>query len=198
MDPRLQLEPAAGRAYLLLFVFTVLVPVIVAVVLQRAGNHLPQPEAALLADSLLLARLLGAGMVLAIAVLLFAGTVLLMRRHRLSIDAGGIEVATTFYTRRFTWAELRLDAARVVSRGERPEISPVLKTNGVAMPGFRSGWFRSRSFGRLFVAIAGGDRLLWLPTTKGYDLLLEPVHAGTLLEQLREQAAAMAPARAAR
>ena len=185
-DPRWQLEPASGRAYLLLFVLSVLLPLVVGIALQRGGEHLPQPAAAVAEDSLVLARLLGAGMLLAITALVFAGAALLMRRHRLSITPGGIEIATTFYTRRLAWDELRLDAARVVSNGERPDLKPALKSNAVAVPGFASGWFRSRKFARLFVATAGGDRVLWLPTHKGYDLLLQPRHPPALLERLQQ------------
>jgi hypothetical protein len=59
----------------------------------------------------------------------------------------------------------------------------------MALPGFRSGWFRSRTFKKLFVATAGGKRLLWLPTSRGHALLLQVRQPQVLLERLRELAA---------
>jgi hypothetical protein len=97
-------------------------------------------------------------------------------------------VVTTFYRQRLALSQLQLDRARVIELGEHPELRPWLKSNGFALPGFRSGWFRTRGFKKLFLATAGGGRLLWLPTTRGDALLLQPQRPEALLERLREMA----------
>lgn len=190
-DPRLQLEPPNKRAYWLMLVLVVALPLGLVLVLPVAGGDVAgagdplhaRPFAALGIGALLLAvfGVLGA----------------MMRRHRLRHDAGGIELATSFYGRRLAWPDLRLDEARVLSLGERTEFKPVFKSNGMSLPGFRSGWFRSRALERMLVATAGGDRVLWIPTTRGYGLLLQPRNPRAALEALRELAA-MAPAGRAR
>ena len=127
-------------------------------------------------------------MVLAVALVMGAIALFLDRmleRHRLLLDAGGIEVATTFYRQRIAFAELKLDAARVVRLDEHPELKPLLKSNGYALPGFRSGWFRLRNWRKAFVATSDGERVLWLPTTRGFDLLLQPRDPQRLLDRLR-------------
>lgn len=193
-DPQLQLEPPGVRVYLLLSLLAVVLPTLVAAAVPWSAGDLPEPVARLAGDSRPLARLLGAGGVLSLALAAYAGLVLLMRRHRLRMDAGGVELATTFYTRRLRWEQLRLDAARVVDIAERTELRPLLKTNGASMPGFHSGWFRSRSFTRLFVATVGGRRLLWVPTRQGYDLLLQPRKPAAVLARMQALAAASAVA----
>src|SRR5690606_1799807 len=60
----------------------------------------------------------------------------LMRRHRVLVDAAGLEVVTAMYRRRLAWPELDLEAARVFSLDEYPGRKPMLKTNGMSMPGF--------------------------------------------------------------
>ena len=183
-DPRLALEPAPAHAKWLLFALSVALPLVLVVVLPQAGGD-EGPAG------------LHLGAALGIAVLLLAMFVLMlamMRRHRLLHDAAGIELATTFYTRRLAWPELRLQDARVVSLDERTELKPSLKSNGMSLPGFRSGWFRSRHLKKLLVATAGGDRVLWLPTTRDFDLLLQPRNPRAALDRLRELAA-MAPER---
>lgn len=134
----------------------------------------------------------GAGPLLGVAAfcsLLCAVLARLLRRHRLRLDDAGLEVATTFYTRRFAWADLDLDQARVVELGERPEYRPMLRTNGMSLPGFRSGWYRLRNGNRALVATAGGTRLLRVPTRAGHDLVLEAGNAQVLLDRLRGMAA---------
>ena len=112
----------------------------------------------------------------------------MLRRQRLRLDGDGLEVVSTFYRQRLALSQLQLDRARVIDLGEHPELRPWFKSNGFAMPGFRSGWFRTRGLKKLFLATAGGQRLLWLPTTRGDALLLQPRQPQLLLDRLREMA----------
>ena len=191
LDPRLQLEPASGRSRLWLLLLTVALPVSLSLVLPLlAGGD--NATARLIDDSLATSRwldqLFGPLLVAAITGLAWFAIDRLMRRHRLRLDSGGLEVATTFYRQKLAFSELQLEAARVISIDEHPEHKPMLKTNGMSLPGFHSGWFRSRALRKLFVATAGGEQLLWLPTSRGYSLLLQPRQPRVLLQRLRELA----------
>ena len=178
LDPHLQLQPAPRRARVWLAALTIGLPMV------------------LIGGSLILQQHKESATVLAYAVTAMALVFVIidraMHRHRLAIEDGVLDVATTFYRRKLALAELRLDQARVVDLAERTEFKPMLKTNGASLPGFRSGWFRLRNRSRAFVAIAAGPRVLWLPTTRGYDLLLQPRQPQALLQHLRELAAAPA------
>jgi hypothetical protein len=190
-DPRFQLEPASALTQWLLFGLVLVLPLVLLLFLPGAGREAERmfgvanghPWLIKLYAGLLLSLVLGG-----VFVLLW----LMMRRHRLALDIGGLDLATSFYRRRLAWADLQLDLARVVSLGERPELKPSWKSNGFAMPGFRSGWFRNRKLAKLFVATAGGDRVLWVPTRLGYELLLQPRNPQATLQRMRELAA-MAP-----
>lgn len=113
-----------------------------------------------------------------------------MQRHRLHLDGERMQVRTSFYSIDLAVSELKLEAARVVDLDERTELKPLLKTNGYALPGFKSGHFRLGSGDKAFVAIAGERRALWLPTTRGKVLLLQPRQPEALLAGLRELAKA--------
>lgn len=193
-DPRFQLVPASVQAQALLFALVAVLPLVLVLLLPRAGLDAHGP--AIAADNPVMLKLRASLFLLAglsaLAVVLW----LLMRRHRLVLDAAGLEVATTFYRRRLTWPQLRVQDARVVSLGERPELRPALKANGYALPGFRSGWFRTRKPSKMLAATAGGDRVLWVPTTEGYELLLETRNLQATLQRMRELAT-MAPGRPA-
>jgi hypothetical protein len=191
-DPRLQLEPASGRSRLWLLLLTVVLPVSLSLLLPllAGGDH---AAARFIDDSLVASRWLGRwiGPLLVAAITGMAWCVLdrLMHRHRLQLDGQGLAIVTTFYHQHFALLDLQLDTAKVIDLDEYPELKPMIKSNGMALPGFRSGWFRSRAFKKLFVATAGATRLLWLPTRKGHDLLLQPRQPQVLLDRLREMAA---------
>ena len=192
LDPRLQLEPVSGRSRMWLLLLTVVLPVSLSLVLPLlAGGD--NAATRLIDDSLATSRwldqLFGPLLVVAITSLAWFALDRLAHRHRLQLDAGGLEITTTFYRQKLALSELQLEAARVISIDEHPEHKPMLKTNAVSLPGFRSGWFRSRTLKKLFVATAGGEQLLWLPTSRGYSLLLQPRHPRDLLQRLRELAA---------
>lgn len=179
----LALVQASPRAKAWLFALVVALPLALLGIVELSGGRGAAEGGAALAWQA------GAG-VAGFCVLLWAILMVLVRRHRLRFDAGGMEVASTFYSRHFALAELGLDAARVVNLDERPEVRPMLRTNGLAIPGFRSGWYRLRNGHRALVATAGGRRLLWIPTAAGHDLLLQPGDPQALLDRLRAMAAA--------
>jgi hypothetical protein len=195
-DARLQLVPASGRTRAWLAVLALVLPVTLALVLPRF-EHGPGYAAHWIAASLQaqhwLEHWIGAGMVLLMAGGLWLTLDCLLRRQQLRLDAVGMELATTWYTRRLPWSDLDLSNARVIDIDEHPESRPLLKSNGYALPGFRSGWFRARDFSRQFVATAGGSRLLRIPTRLGYTLLLQAVDPKRLLERMRELSASDQP-----
>lgn len=174
----LQLLPASPRSRIWLAALTVGLPLLLVGGTVAFGTRI--------------AALQVLGYVAAFVALLFFVIDRALHRHRLTLDATGLEIATTFYRQTLSLAELDIDHARVADLAERTEFKPRLKTNGVSLPGFHSGWFRLRNRSKAFVAVAGGPRVLWLPTTRGYDLLLQPRQPQALLQHLRELAAAPA------
>ena len=187
-DVALQLVPAGNRSRAWLFALTVGVPVL-ATMFGVAMGHVPAGEwlwgIGNRGGDALIAMLVVAVATGAIAMFL----AFMLKRHRLQLDGSGLEIVTTFYRQRIAFPEMKLDAARVIRLDEHPDLKPLLKSNGYALPGFRSGWFRLRNWHKAFVAASDGERLLWLPTTRGFDLLLQPKDPQRLLARLRELAA---------
>lgn len=179
-DPRLDLVQASPRARAWLFALVVALPLVLVGATELGGGHGGAGAGGIAWHAI--------GGVAAFCFALWGALAFLLRRHRLRLGADGLELATTFYRRRFALSALDLGAARVVDLGERPEYRPMLRTNGVSIPGFRSGWFRLRSGSRGLVATAGGQRLLWIPTAAGHELLLQPRDPRALLEALRAAA----------
>lgn len=179
-----QLEPASAGARMWLVALTAVLPVVITGV-ALGFAVMSGDELSLIADSLpLTVGVLLAGMALlggVIALVLDRA----MRRHHVTVDADGVEVATTFYKRRLAWGELRLEEARVVNLDEHSDLKPLVKTNGTALPGFKSGWFRLRNRQKALVAMTQGPRVAWVPTTLDYGLLLQPRQPQALLEHLR-------------
>jgi hypothetical protein len=158
-EPRLQLVPASGRSRLWLWLLGMVLPVALSVAASLiakpatstadlfASDWRTRLSAGFNLPDQLLGPLFVAGVTLAICLLLDR----MLRRQRLRLDRNRLEVLTTFYRQRLALSQLQLDRARVIELGEHPELRPWLKSNGFALPGFRSGWFRTRGFKKLFL-----------------------------------------------
>lgn len=178
----LELVMPDARARGIFFVLCVALPVLITVIaLATARAQAATPEPAFVQVAVI------AG-VLLLTVPLWYGIDRLMRRHRLQLDPSRIEIVTSFYRRSLALDELRLGEARVVDLDERTELRPSFKTNAVATPGFRSGWFRLRNREKAFVAMASGKRVAWIPTSGGFGLMLEVGQPQALLAWLRDAA----------
>ncbi|WP_460813402.1 PH domain-containing protein [Luteimonas pelagia] len=183
-----QLAPASARVRGWLFGLAFLLPVVLVIV-ALAATMGGGTSGSLLAGSVALTWLASVGGVgLATGVVWFV-LHRALRRHRIELDGANLVVRTTFYTRTIPIADVRVDQARSVVLAERPEYRPTLKTNGFALPGFSSGWFRLRNGERALVATSGGPRAVWLPTTRDHAVLLEPRRPQALLDRLAELAA---------
>ena len=187
-DPRLQLLPVDAKPRLLMFFLCVLLPLsITAISLLWAGNRGGPMN--LIGGSLAVTSAVILAGLLAFTLALWVVLDRAMLRHRLQLSPQRLEVKSSFYSQSLALSELKLDEARVVDLEERAEFKPRIKTNGYALPGFKSGYFRLKNGHKAFVAIAGERRALWLPTTNGRDLLLQPRQPEALLQRLRELAA---------
>lgn len=118
----------------------------------------------------------------------------LIGRQQLRLTNDGLQVTSSFYRRSLPLASLQLDRARVLDLAEHRDYRPQRKTNGTALPGLKSGWYTLANGQRTLVAIYNKDKVLWLPTSEGFDLLLQPRRAQALLDHLRSLASTNAQA----
>ena len=73
----------------------------------------------------------------------------------------------------------------MVNLAAEPALQLRRRTNGLALPGVRLGWFRLASDERALVFIARGETVLYVPTSDGFPVLLETPDAAGLLAALR-------------
>lgn len=134
-------------------------------------------------EKILPALVMALGISALVAVLLF----LSLRRLRVNIEGERLVVRAAMYTRRVPLADLDTGAARVVDLDAASEWRPMLRMNGIGLPGASIGHFRGRPFRRkLFCALTSRQRVLVLPERGGERfVLLSLERPQALLEALR-------------
>jgi hypothetical protein len=109
------------------------------------------------------------------------------RPLRVEVTPDAVAIRGSIYGRSVPRSELNLDQARVVDLEREPGLKPRLRTNGVGLPNYRVGWFRLRDRERALCFLTRTDRVLYLPTSQNYALLVSAEHPNELLSALRAQ-----------
>lgn len=138
----MQLQDLGVKPFGILFAILAIGPIVAGVVLQRqagSANHF---------------AFWG---ILAIGILVFGAVGCAMLNRSVTIQDAVLTVKSTFYA---TSVPLpTITNVQTIVAGSKDDLVG-LRVNGVGLPGFRSGWFKSRSGGRLFVDRLAGDYLL--------------------------------------
>ena len=130
--------------------------------------------------------LLGGIALLLVAVLAVLGYVAYSATQaRFEVSPDGLRIAGDFFGRTIPIEKLRLDEARVLDLGRESNLRPRVRTFGTGLPGYRSGWFRLRDRQKALLYVTDPARVVYIPTTEGYVLMLSAVQPDSMLAALR-------------
>ena len=126
-------------------------------------------------------QIIGSGVLIVIVlILIFA-----FRNPEFSIGASDLVISNSFFGRSIPLSQLDRASARIVDLASDTELQPVLRTNGVGLPGYKAGWFRLRNDGKALVFMGSGSSAVRIGTTEGYDVLLAPDDPQAFLAALK-------------
>lgn len=106
------------------------------------------------------------------------------RNATFELSPDGLRLRGDIYGRMIPAKELRVQDARRVDVSSGP-YHPVMRVGGTAVPGYRSGWFNLRNGRRALLYVTDENKVVLIPTTAGYDVLLSVDETDAFLEALR-------------
>jgi Bacterial PH domain len=98
----------------------------------------------------------------------------------------GLRIEGDPYGRFLKKDQLRLSEARAIDFTANPEFTPTLRTNGIGLPGYQSGWFNTQGAGKALVFLADRSHAVVIPTTLGYSLIFSPESPLNLISDLNK------------
>lgn len=102
------------------------------------------------------------------------------------IDEHNLQIRLPFYGRTIPISHLDLEHAQIGAiEDSASALQPQLRTNGIGIPGYGAGWFRLENGAKALVVLTSRQRLLYVPTTDGYSLLLSLKTPEIALTKLR-------------
>lgn len=117
----------------------------------------------------------------------FAYSTVRMQSTRFTLSGEGLHVRGE-YPLFVPAASLLTEQARAVDLDRESGLQPNLRTFGTGLPGYHAGWFRTRAAGKAYAAVTDRRRVVYVPTSEGYVLLLSVPDPERFVVRLREMA----------
>jgi hypothetical protein len=111
-----------------------------------------------------------------------------VQRRNIVLVGGELDVTATLYRRKLPVAAFDLGKALIVNLDDHQEWRPLVKTNGLGLPGLQAGWFRTRGLVKTFCLLTARHRVLVLPELTGGATLLSAERPQQLLDAMCETA----------
>lgn len=118
---------------------------------------------------------------------LFGYTVYSSRNARFTVSEEGLRIQGDLYGRAIPLSELRTGEARALDLDREPQLRPKRRTNGVGLPGYLSGWFRLQNREKALLFVTDRKKVVYIPTTEGYAVLLSVPEPERFLAALKSQ-----------
>jgi Bacterial PH domain len=115
---------------------------------------------------------------------LFSWFIVGQQHSALVISPQGLALKAPLYGRTIPLPEIQVDQIELITLDRQSPYRLTWRTNGLSVPGYQLGWFRTKARGTVLAAITG-DQVMAIPTTKGYTLLVSMQDPQQVLTQLR-------------
>ncbi len=107
------------------------------------------------------------------------------RRANVALSPVELRFRGDFYGRPIPVGDLRGGAARLLDLTAETGLRPTSRRLGTGLPGYLSGWVRLADGDRALAYLTDWHRVVYIPTTRGYSVLLSLQEPHAFLAQLR-------------
>jgi Bacterial PH domain len=101
------------------------------------------------------------------------------------VSTEGVRIKGDMFGRLIPRTSVQVEDAQIMNLKTEPEHRPTLRTFGVGLPGYGSGWFRLKGGGKGLLFLSDPTRAVYLPTTDGYTLVISPADPEAFLAALK-------------
>jgi hypothetical protein len=122
-------------------------------------------------------------LILVVAGFALAKTIAGARGSTFELSSDGLRISGDLYGRFIPLTQLAPRAAQRVSIASGG-LRPTMRMMGTALPGYRSGWFRLANGTKGLLYVTDPKRVVHVPTTAGYSILLSVADADAFVARL--------------
>jgi hypothetical protein len=130
----------------------------------------------------------GISLFLLLIICLFGWLAWSSKYSRFEVTPDGLRLVGDLWGRRIPASALIGSGVRVVDLRRETDLAPKGRRAGTALPGFAAGWFRLRNGDKGLVYLTDFSRVVVIPTSRGYTVLLSPTEPDRLADAVRRVA----------
>jgi len=91
------------------------------------------------------------------------------------------------YSKKIPISSINSEGLRIIERKEDLRSQLVTALNGISLLGYYEGWFKIKNGEKSLLLIKGGsNKLVYIPTTNNYSVILSSETPETLLDSIRQ------------
>jgi hypothetical protein len=83
-------------------------------------------------------------------------------------------------------SDIRASKVRIADLSVEKELRGKRRTAGITLPGYRVGWYKLHTGEKALLAVVNSDQAVYIPTTKGYSVLVSLKDPETFLTSIRK------------
>jgi hypothetical protein len=122
---------------------------------------------------------------LAVAIL-FAYIGYASKHGKVYLSQAELGISGDLYKKKISLASLIRDRIELINLDRVSPYQPKWRTNGTALPGYLSGWYKLNNNEKAFLLVTSRDKVIYLPTTKNYSVLISVENSEEFLRYLAE------------
>ncbi|MBC8192742.1 MAG: hypothetical protein ISR87_13320 [Candidatus Marinimicrobia bacterium] len=103
-----------------------------------------------------------------------------------SLSQSDLTLKVPIFGRVIPISDLMVSQARLADLSVDQELKAKRRTAGIGLPGFKVGWYKLFSGEKALLAVVNSDHAVYIPTTKGYSLLISLKNPQDFLSSLRD------------
>jgi hypothetical protein len=110
-----------------------------------------------------------------------------MQHARFTVSNDGLRLQGDLWGRTIPLKSLKLDEAVATNLNTDTDHQPKWRTMGTGLPGYAAGWFRLRNGMKGLLHVTDRTRVVRIPTTEGYTVMLSVAEPQALIDALNGQ-----------
>ena len=109
------------------------------------------------------------------------------RHSRVELESDRLRLVGDFWGRTIPLESIDISKSRILDLDRQSQYSLKWRTFGTSLPGYASGWFKLRNGEKALVYLTRRNRIVYLPTSLDYVLLLSIEQPERFLETLQKR-----------
>ncbi len=108
-----------------------------------------------------------------------------MKKVSYTVTGNSLKISALFFGRTIPLDKIQRESVSVLDLKARDEYSPAVRTGGIGLPGFKSGWFKLKNGDKALLFMSDPEQLVLVPLKEDYVLLLSTTDPQGLVGALK-------------